>query len=365
MRNFKLARIEHHKENQFKNEKITDSEKPVAPPKDIFDAAIQTVSLERKDVENQANIPRKSNKIAIQTKPEEISLPAKKRKLSSISASFETSMHHDKIKLSLPIQSIPSRSEYQMNNEQAVLDDAILNSEVYKIYCREKDPKEALEQIRQLKTCHLAKEPKRPFPVEKDLKRACQTFLDELWSRENKSFSQSDIMEHFIKGKLIFSKDALVLQKALNDCFTRIITLQPNGWFEYWLVANFDKGPGLSKWYRGESSKREEAARLIILNFVGINDAILQSQSILQYMFAPMKELVTVSAIEITAFVQCQYEINGEWKVNKCYEGKSVRRVTRKQKSEEVLQEHKEEMTKEAKKAALNEFFRDRLGLTV
>ena len=52
-----------------------------------------------------------------------------------------------------------------------------------------------------------------------------------------------------------------------------------------------------------------------------------------------------------------------KWKVN-CYHGKSTRQVTKKQKSEDVLQKHKAEMTKEAEKAALEEYFRERLGLT-
>ena len=76
-----------------------------------------------------------------------------------------------------------------------------------------------------------------------------------------------------------------------------------------------------------------------------------------------MKESVTVSAIEITAALQLKQKTNGEWKVRKCYEGKSSRRVTRKQKSEEILQKNKEEMTKEAKRAAFEEYFRDQFGI--
>ena len=53
-----------------------------------------------------------------------------------------------------------------------------------------------------------------------------------------------------------------------------------------------------------------------------------------------------------------------EWKVKKCYHGRSTRRVTRKQKSEEELAKQREEMTREAKRAALEECFRDRLGFT-
>ena len=77
-----------------------------------------------------------------------------------------------------------------------------------------------------------------------------------------------------------------------------------------------------------------------------------------------MKESVTVSAVEITAVLQRKHKMNGEWNVKKCYEGKSSRRVTRKQKSEEILQQHKNEMKKEAKRAALEKFFSDRYGFT-
>ena len=77
-----------------------------------------------------------------------------------------------------------------------------------------------------------------------------------------------------------------------------------------------------------------------------------------------MKEAVTVSTVEITAVLQLKRKMNDEWKVIKCYEGKSSRRVTRNQKSEDVLQTNKEEMTKEAKRAALEKLFRDRFGLT-
>ena len=59
-----------------------------------------------------------------------------------------------------------------------------------------------------------------------------------------------------------------------------------------------------------------------------------------------------------------RYESNDEWKVKNYYHGKSSRRVTRKQKSEKVLQQNREEMTKEAQRAALEKCFRDCLGFT-
>ena len=74
--------------------------------------------------------------------------------------------------------------------------------------------------------------------------------------------------------------------------------------------------------------------------------------------------MVTISAIEITANLKCSYYAKGEWKVKKCYHGRSTRRVTRKQKPEEELAKQREEMTREAKRAALEECFRDRLGFT-
>ena len=77
-----------------------------------------------------------------------------------------------------------------------------------------------------------------------------------------------------------------------------------------------------------------------------------------------MKESVTVSAVEITAVLQRKRKTSDEWKIIKCYEGKSSRRVTRNQKSEEILQKDKEKMMKEAKRAALEIFFSDQYGFT-
>ena len=56
--------------------------------------------------------------------------------------------------------------------------------------------------------------------------------------------------------------------------------------------------------------------------------------------------------------------MDGEWNVKKCFYGKSARRVTKNQKSEDLLQKHKAKMKKEAEKAALEECFRECLGFT-
>ena len=79
---------------------------------------------------------------------------------------------------------------------------------------------------------------------------------------------------------------------------------------------------------------------------------------------SPMKELVIKSRVELTATLRCEYFKNDEWKVKKCYHGKSTRRVTKKQKPEEVLDQNRDEMTKEAVRDALQKCFREGLGFT-
>ena len=79
---------------------------------------------------------------------------------------------------------------------------------------------------------------------------------------------------------------------------------------------------------------------------------------------SPMKELVTKSRVELIATLRCEYSENDEWKLTKCYQGKSTRRVTKKQTPEEVLRQNKEEMTKVAERAALQKCFREGLGFT-
>ena len=203
-------------ENQHKNIQKHASVKPPAPSKNIVDIGVQTDgtqrsdescqtdSPERKDFQVQANfsqqgksittqtdssvkcdfqvqtnIARESNTIETQTIKEEIrtpnipsslaQIPAKKRKLSSVSPSSAESTN---VALSVTASGdhlsnnqaviepsvdkssatgIGNGNGDQSNNVEAVLDDAILNSEVYQIYCRNEDPKEALKQIRQLK----------------------------------------------------------------------------------------------------------------------------------------------------------------------------------------------------------------------
>ena len=73
------------------------------------------------------------------------------------------------------------------------------------------------------------------------------------------------------------------------------------------------------------------------------------------------------SKVEVTAFLEMKYFMNGKWNVKKEFHGTSARRLTQNQKAAEMKKEAAEmkaEMKKEAEKAALEKCFRERLGFT-
>ena len=135
--------------------------------------------------------------------------PAKKRKLTSMPESSTAPRNLASIDVPLPQQPIQNDREKQLSNEQAVVEpsigdssapesisngsgdhlnieqveveDSILNSEVYKIYCREKDPEEAMKKIKELKNCISFQKSTMPIPDEEDFKNACETALDRFW----------------------------------------------------------------------------------------------------------------------------------------------------------------------------------------
>ena len=85
-----------------------------------------------------------------------------------------------------------------------------------------------------------------------------------------------------------------------------------------------------------------------------------------------LRASATISIIEIEATLELKslgyreddnYE-ERTWKIEGCYHGKSTRRVSTKQNPEEELTKQREKMTEEAKRAALIECFRERLGFT-
>ena len=236
--------------------------------------------------------------------------PAKKRKLSSISSSSTVPTNIVSIDVSSPIQSNPSGSMAQTGNqlsngqtdnsfapqsisnasenptktEPAVLDDEILQSEVYQIYCRHKDPKEAMKEIRQLKSCWRGYLVTKPFPSEENFKKMCETALDRLWKLEprlgdskfekiKKIINQN---QEIMESQLSNLDDGVDIKTFFEDCISWIGILLPNG-YEFFYIANFEQGPGKSKWYRAESSKQNQVERLARLKVLGIgNETILK-----------------------------------------------------------------------------------------
>ena len=57
--------------------------------------------------------------------------------------------------------------------------------------------------------------------------------------------------------------------KLILDYVITIKLVHPNG-FEYWIVKDFEKGSGVSKWYRGHASEPLAALRLAFMNLSGI-----------------------------------------------------------------------------------------------
>ena len=341
-------------ENQSKNIQKKDSEKPAAQPKDIVDTAMQTESKEKRgifkrsegfcqtesserndfqvqvhlqkqgetiatqtdsatlsDFQVQANIPKNSDSIATQTIKEEIrmpntpssaaQIPAKKRKLSSVSTPSVVSPNVspqplpnssgdqlsnnqaviESVDSSIP-KTVSNRNGDQSNNGRIVLDDAILNSEVYQIYCRNEDPKEAMEQIRQLKSFVDCWEPTKPFPTEEDFKHACETALDRLWNLEpHLGDSKFDKIKKYVNSNITLdqltnSDDKICIKTLFKDreYFTAIRLLNPKG-YEFFFISNFEQGLRKSKWYLGRSSRVYRDCKLATLKILGIDNATI------------------------------------------------------------------------------------------
>ena len=114
------------------------------------------------------------------------SVPAKKRKLSSTSSASSKNLDRptQATRQSSRNQLADVGSDHPVKNVQDAVDEAILNSEIYKIYCRNEDPKEAIKQIRELKTCIYLYPATRAILAEDALKRESEKTLNKLWKSE-------------------------------------------------------------------------------------------------------------------------------------------------------------------------------------
>ena len=140
-----------------------------------------------------------------------------------------------------------------------------------------------MKQIRELKTCVAFDPSTEPLPAEEDFKRACEKTLKKLWKMEPRLKDSK-----FVKIKKYVDDEysAYDLDFEMVDIFkrfTRILMLIPNG-YEYWCVANFEMGPGQSKWYRAESFDENKAAGLVQLNVMGITKSTIDRFQYLHYL---------------------------------------------------------------------------------
>ena len=310
--------------------------------------------------------------------------PSKKRKLSS-----------------------PRPAETSTQSDFMVTDPSILNSEVYKIYCQNKDPKEAMKQIKNMKTCLSFNEPEMTMPKKEVWRKSCEKLLENLWSHGNPAKSKWEQIQAFLDGDIdeygIFREllpvtidgniEEHYIWNIIYGSFTRIKIVSPNA-IEHWYVENFEGGVGVSKWYRGVG---EYACTMAVLKIYGLEESVIEKYHYdflknkptektwmefadtfvqekatlflpeIPYCCCPrvdydVKESKTCDTIvmDVTLRLNIFDYINRSTKTLKSYNGKSTRplKKTRRPKNE------KEEMTNEAKKAALIECFKDRFGFT-
>ena len=366
--------------------------------------ATQTDSSTKCDFQSQANIPRESASIETQTIKEEVAMQnipnsapqisAKKRKLSSTSSASSRNLDR-------PTQATRKSSRNQqadvgsgdhVKNLQNAVDEKILNSEIYKIYCQNEDPKEAIKQIRELKTCIYFEKCPQTGLAEDDLKRESEKTLNKLWKLKPVDDSK------FIKIKKYVDCENGYNLYNLNDKmrdvfiyrFTKIKMLLSNG-YEFWYVSNIEDGPGLSKWYRAESTSQNGVTLLAQLNVMGITESVIQklqnnvereARKIqwFQFAFDVLKENMellfpsyinprcafefveakTKTTKVVNATLRLSHGLSGAWETFKTYHGESTRPLKKAGRPNEEI----EEMKKEAKKAALMEFFKERFGFT-
>ena len=253
-----------------------------------------------------------------------------------------------------------------------------------------------MKQIRELKTCVAFDPSTEPLPAEEDFKRACEKTLKKLWKMEPRlKDSKFTKIKKYVDNEYGYSAYRLDLEMdRIFDRFTRILMLTPNG-YEYWYVANFQLGPGQSKWYRAESFEEQNAACLVQLNIMGITKATIDRFQYLHYLkkksekkswfdfahYAVSKDVDILFPKQDNAYLSVDFKIqeaktdttmnvNASMQFDKvdydsetrttleAYHGTSTRSLkrTRKPKNE------KEIMEKEAKKAALVQFYKERFG---
>ena len=202
------------------------------------------------------------------------------------------------------------------------IDESILNSEIYQIYCQAEDSHTAMQQIKEHKNCVFFELEKQPFLIpEEEFKSMCKNTLSNLWIQVPglplATKFKFDRLKQFIDGTIKHevlgrSGDGSKLSAAdsrhrssdmqqVLQYMTKIQILNPNG-YEYFYVANFKLGHPrgwerrngnnlFTKWYRSESYELGKAQRLAQLHVFGITDSTLDQ---LQFNYYLTKNLTNI-----------------------------------------------------------------------
>ena len=258
--------------------------------------------MEVKTTEEDIRCPKITSSIAEKTR-------TKKRKLCQVSTSSQATpsdtgdeLNNDQATVELSDGEISSPRN---QNDGFIIDDSILNSEVYQIYCRAEDPYEAARNIKGYNNCVLFERENRNCLTEKELKRISKITLSNLWQEISPSSdSKFDRLKKFIDGTI---KDE-VLGRGCNDSsmpdqtmrsvfqyhFTKIQVINPNG-YEYFYVRHFKMGHHnrrfemrhenvSSEWYRAVSFESGRAQRLAQLRVLGITNSTLDQLQLNHYL---------------------------------------------------------------------------------
>ena len=152
-----------------------------------------------------------------------------------------------------------------METDQTSIFNCYLDAKVYKIYCQHEDPNKARKAIKNMVNFGSFKGPSAPMPKDENLARGFQKFLSCVWPlgppnlEQIKAFIEAGISlgNHFTNKmnqiKIPIDEDEnemITFDRLLMKSFTTIVCLQPNG-YDVWLIKDFEKGPEVSKWYRG------------------------------------------------------------------------------------------------------------------
>ena len=209
--------------------------------------------VEKSVVSSSKTPSQKNNKI--QSSSAKTSLQqAKRRKISSIEPSIQKT---DIAAISRP------------GSEDVTVDDSILQSKVYQIYNQYEDTNEAMKAIMNMPNIIEFHEPSHKM-IDKD---RLKIMVGSIWPEGPPSLNQmkeyiakSRYLPRFVKYSNDDKKKELFF---ILNCFTRISFVAPIG-FECWYIKDFEKGPGISKWYRGYACKILSAIRIAQLNAMGV-----------------------------------------------------------------------------------------------